>query len=185
MIDFTSIEHLKNGNERQIAAYDSIQKLGLLKKLKPFDPILVGTIPIQVDIEESDLDIICYVTDDAHFKQVTEEFAAYKDFCSKEVFINEVKSIIVNFNSGGFKFEIFGQRVPSKQQNAFRHMVIEHQILQEHGEEFRREVINLKMEGYKTEPAFAKLLGLKGNPYVAMLEVVSQVTLNSASIKGL
>ena len=172
MIDFTSIEYLKNGNEQQIAAYDSIQKLDLLKKLKPFDPILVGTIPIQVDIEESDLDIICCIANDAHFKQVMEEFAAYKGFQLKEVFINEVKSVIVNFASDGFEFEIFGQRVPTQQQNAFRHMVIEHLILEAQGEEFREQVVKLKLEGYKTEPAFAKLLGLKGDPYVAMLDVV-------------
>ena len=172
MIDFTSIEYLKNGNERQIAAYDSIQKLGLLKKLKPFDPILVGTIPIQVDIEDSDLDIICCVANDDHFRQLMEDFAEYKGFQLREVFINEVKSIIVNFVSDGFQFEIFGQNIPSEQQNSFKHMVFEHLILEEQGAEFREQVIKLKLEGYKTEPAFAKLLGLKGDPYVAMLEVV-------------
>ena len=172
MIDFTSIEYLKNGNERQIAAYDSIQKLGLLKKLKPFDPILVGTIPIQVDIEESDLDIVCCVANNAHFRQLMEDFGEYKGFQLREVFINEVQSIIVNFVSDGFEFEIFGQNIPSEQQNAFKHMVIEHLILEEQRAEFREQVIKLKRQGYKTEPAFAKLLGLKGDPYVAMLEVV-------------
>ena len=49
---------------------------------------------------------------------------------------------------------------------------MQHLIIEEQGEEFREQVIKLKLQGYKTEPAFAKLLGLKGDPYVAMLEVV-------------
>jgi hypothetical protein len=170
VIDFTNLDYLKTGNVRQRAAYESIRALDLSTILKPFDPVLVGTIPIQVDIEESDLDIICYVTDDAHFKQVLEGFAEFTGFRLKEVFINEVKCIIVNFCLDGFEFEIFGQNVPSQQQNAYKHMIIEHSILKERGEDFREKVINLKLQGYKTEPAFAKLLGLKGNPYKALLD---------------
>ncbi len=30
---------------------------------------------------------------------------------------------------------------------------------------FRQEIIALKKQGYKTEPAFAMALGLKGDPY--------------------
>jgi hypothetical protein len=170
MIDFTNIDYLKTGNVRQRAAYECIRALDVFTILKPFDPVLVGTIPIQVDIEESDLDIICYVTDDAQFKQVLEGFAEFTGFRLKEVLINEVKCIIVNFCLDGFEFEIFGQNVPSQQQNAYKHMIIEHSILKERGEDFREKVINLKLQGYKTEPAFAKLLGLKGNPYKALLD---------------
>ena len=48
-------------------------------------------------------------------------------------------------------------------------MLIEHRLLQERGEAFRRAIITLKQRGYKTEPAFAKALGLKGDPYLALL----------------
>ncbi|MNK30599.1 hypothetical protein D3C87_490190 [compost metagenome] len=49
-------------------------------------------------------------------------------------------------------------------------MLIEHQILQEKGEDFRLKIIALKRNGYKTEPAFAKLLNLQGNPYLDLLK---------------
>ena len=49
-------------------------------------------------------------------------------------------------------------------------MIIEHKILQENDEKFRRDIIKLKERGLKTEPAFAKLLGLEGNPYQALLD---------------
>ena len=48
-------------------------------------------------------------------------------------------------------------------------MIIENEILKEQGEEFRKKIIELKIQGYKTEPAFAKLLQLSGNPYEAIL----------------
>ncbi len=79
-----------------------------------------------------------------------------------------------SFNVGEFEVEIFGQNIPSKQQNAYLHLLVEHQILQQQGEDFRRNIIALKKIGYKTEPAFAKLLELKGNPYQALLELYLQ-----------
>ena len=48
-------------------------------------------------------------------------------------------------------------------------MIIEYKILELHGEVFRQEIIKLKSKGLKTEPAFAKLLGLVGNPYEELL----------------
>lgn len=84
--------------------------------------------------------------------------------------IHDEESVVCNFKTDDFEIEIFGQNIPPKQQNAYRHMLIEHQILQEKGEGFRLKIIELKRTGYKTEPAFAELLNLKGNPYLALLK---------------
>jgi hypothetical protein len=48
-------------------------------------------------------------------------------------------------------------------------MITEFRILQLRGEEFRHDIIALKKSGLKTEPAFASLLGLSGDPYEALL----------------
>lgn len=48
-------------------------------------------------------------------------------------------------------------------------MLIEATILNKYGEDFRRKIIELKESGVKTEPAFAQLLELKGNPYEGLL----------------
>lgn len=66
--------------------------------------------------------------------------------------------------------EIFGQPVPTKQQMGYRHLIAEHKLLMKHGETFRQKIIKLKKQGYKTEPAFAKALGLKGDPYLELLK---------------
>jgi hypothetical protein len=57
--NFRNIEYLKFGNERQKLAYSEIRKLHIFEKLKKYNPILTGTIPIEIDLPESDLDMIC------------------------------------------------------------------------------------------------------------------------------
>jgi len=47
-------------------------------------------------------------------------------------------------------------------------MIIEHEILKAKGENFRLEIIKLKQNGYKTEPAFGVLLDLNENPYLEL-----------------
>lgn len=76
-----------------------------------------------------------------------------------------------NFFINDFEFEIFGQNIPTELQNAYRHMLVEHKILQEAGGDFRTQIIELKRQGYKTEPAFAKLLALQGDAYEELLKL--------------
>lgn len=170
-MDFLNIEYLKTGNERQRAAYQTLVTHQILDKLQVYQPILTGTIPINIDIENSDLDIICYWIYKQEFSAILRRlFSSEQDFQIKEGKTAENEAVVCNFKIDDFEMEIFGQNIPSEQQNAYRHMLIEHQILLEKGEDFRLKVIELKRRGYKTEPAFAKLLDLTGDPYLALLK---------------
>ena len=170
MIDFGSINYLKSGSPKQILAYKILKENRIMELLSDFDPILVGTIPINIDIENSDLDIICFWEDKAEFvSKINKIFGSKKEFKIWQSNINEQEAVIASFVTDSFEIEIFGQNVPTKEQNGYKHMIIEYQILQEKGEDFRREIINLKRNGFKTEPAFAELLGLEGNPYSELL----------------
>jgi len=166
-IDFCTLDYLKSGNPKQKAAYETLEKNAIMQQLAAFDPLLVGTIPIEIDIPESDLDIICYTTDLSHFAQTLENlFGKQNGFSIR----NHENAVVAEFKLEQFTVEIFGHATPTHQQNAWRHMLIEHQLLQERGEKFRQEIIALKKQGYKTEPAFALLLGLTGDdPYSALL----------------
>ena len=44
-------------------------------------------------------------------------------------------------------------------------MIVEYKLLKRLGETARQGIIELKRSGYKTEPAFAKLLRITGDPY--------------------
>jgi len=175
-MDFLKIDYLKDGNERQKLAFDTLVNHQIMEKLTAYHPILTGTIPINIDIESSDLDIICYWQDRISFvAKIEASFGLEKDFILRELSIDGHQTIIANFKIDKFEIEIFGQNIPIIKQNAYLHMLIEHRILKEKGEDFRLKVIQLKKEGYKTEPAFAKLLNLKGNPYQSLLQLLSTV----------
>jgi hypothetical protein len=172
MINFLDISYLQSGNEKQVKVYHVLTDNQVLEKLVAYHPILVGTIPIHIDIENSDLDIICEILDKAEFiNELNRLFRHEKGFSiSESATFNAIKA---SFLMGGFEIEIFGQNIPTTQQNAYRHMLIEHRLLLEKGEKFRQKIIDLKQQGYKTEPAFAKLLGLEGNPYEELLKLES------------
>ncbi|NHB69811.1 GNAT family N-acetyltransferase [Perlabentimonas gracilis] len=171
MIDFKNIDYLKTGNKRQKIAYLLLNELAIFDYLKKYNPILTGTIPIEIDVPDSDLDIICECKDHtAYAKDLTDKFGKYLDF---QIWTNThygVKSTIASFSYKSQKIEIFGQNIPTEKQNSFRHMLIERQILQEKGSEFKNQIIELKKQGIKTEHAFAQLLGLKGDPYLELLK---------------
>ena len=171
MIDFTNIEYLKTGNEKQIQAYGILTKYKVLSNIAEFEPVLVGTIPINIDIENSDLDIICYWKNKTDFiEKIQSIFGNQNKFTIREIVIENEETVVANFKIETFEIEIFGQNTPVKNQNGYKHMIIEHEILQSKDENFRLEIIKLKQKGYKTEPAFAFLLGLKGNPYQELLD---------------
>lgn len=171
MIDFRRIEFLSSGNPKQRRAFEVLTQNSVLEKLAAFDPVLAGTIPIEIDIKDSDLDIICCWENKADFMETLHRsFGREEVFSLRELYINGMETVIANFILADFPCEVFGQPIPVNRQHAYRHMLVEYEILQKRGEVFRQEIIRLKQDGWKTEPAFAHLLGLRGDPYQELLE---------------
>lgn len=174
MIDFTRLDYLKEGNDKQKRAYEVLTKYEIFEKLSNYSPILAGTIPIDidvdVDVEGSDLDIICEVKNETEFLELLNQILPQNvDFTIENNIINNENCIILNCILEEFPIEIFGQNKPTTKQNAYRHMIAEHKILQEKGEDFKQKIIELKKKGIKTEPAFGLLMNLK-NPYEDLLK---------------
>src|SRR5690606_13554312 len=87
----------------------------------------------------------------------------------KETEIRGEKVVKANFVYASFEFELFGQAVPVKMQNAFVHMQIEYLILEKFPD-IRSEIIHLKKQGIKTEPDFCQILGISGkDPYKELI----------------
>ncbi len=170
-MDFLNLEYLSKGNPKQRKAYKSLTQLGIFQLLRKYDPILVGTIPIDIDIPESDLDIICHIQDIPSFKNhLNELFQSYCSYRIREKQIRNQTCIIASFDYDGFLIEIFGQHTPTVQQWAYLHMVIEHEIIQKNGPGFKEQIRLLKLQGIKTEPAFAQLLGIQGDPFQGLID---------------
>lgn len=169
--DFTTIRYLQTGNTKQQKVFRLLNEHRIFHRLAAFQPVLAGTIPIEIDMPESDLDILCFVPQPTVFEIIAcNEFAAFPAFEITGTTADVLPAIICRFMLDEFPVEIFGQNRPATAQNAYRHMIIEHRVLQEKGDAFRQEILALKRSGLKTEPAFARLLGLTGDPYTALLE---------------
>lgn len=167
---FDHIAYLLEGTTVQRAAHQVLSSIQIFPLLAAFNPLLVGTIPIDIAVEKSDLDIICEAKDLDHFQQTLASlFSNYEQFTCTETLIQGIRTILANFYVAGFEIEIFGQDVPVKMQNGYRHMIKEYEILTNRGHEFRDKVIALKTKGIKTEPAFAQLLKIEGDPYEGLL----------------
>lgn len=170
MTDFSTLSYLKNGTGLQQQAYTELKALGLFEILANYKPVLAGTIPIAIAVTGSDLDVCCECYNARLLiKTMREHYGNRKHFKTRQYLQDGVPTTVINFFGDKFEIEIFAQPIPSKLQNGFRHMHIEHQLLLAKGDVFRQKIIELKQKGVKTEPAFAKLLGLKGNPYQALL----------------
>ncbi|KQR93479.1 hypothetical protein ASG01_09870 [Chryseobacterium sp. Leaf180] len=166
MNGFLDLSYLKTGNARQKKAFVVLKQSQLFDHLKEFTPVLAGTIPIEVDTEESDLDVICEVKNFEKFRLQLLKLFPHNEI--EEVMVNGERTIILNTVLADFKVEIFGQNIPVIQQNAYRHLLAEATVLKEKGDDFRNKVIELKKQGIKTETAFGILLNLK-NPYQELL----------------
>ncbi|MEO0584197.1 MAG: DUF4269 domain-containing protein [Bacteroidota bacterium] len=155
-------------------AYVTLLKLDLAYELITFTPTWTGTFPIGIYTGTSDLDIICEAANlKVWLACVKGSYAAYEEFQWEEGMSRGKPYISASFFFEGFRVEIFGQKVPVQQQYAFRHMMIEGKILAKASALFKETILKLKQEGMGTEPAFAQVLGLSGDPYEALLNIHS------------
>ncbi|OBY80898.1 hypothetical protein BBG47_03425 [Paenibacillus sp. KS1] len=172
MKKWLTTDYLLYGSADQVDVYHLLQEHRIMEILEPYTPVLIGTLPISIHIPGSDLDIACEVHDFTAFERlVREHFGYYDEFDLVRRTADGIERIKVNFRCGKWPVEIFGQPIASVSQNGFRHMEIEDCLLRKYGESFRKEVISLKQRGMKTEPAFALLLQLDGDPYEQLLRI--------------
>lgn len=175
MHDWHDPSYLQRGTPRQQEAYQVLQVLRVKPLLAAYDPVLAGTVPLAIDVAGSDLDIICAVPPTAQpaFAQLLRaSYGHLPGFNLRQRQVGELATLISSFYWEEWPVEVFGQGLPTRQQNAYRHLVLEHAVLQAGGEIWRQAVLALKQQGLKTEPAFAQLLQLPGpDPYRALLQL--------------
>lgn len=166
------LHKLKSGTALQQEVYELVCRHRFMEMLHAYHPLLVGTVPLDIQVPGSDLDLICEVRDFATFRREAHtHFGHYPGYAVQEREVDGVPRIKVNFHCEHWPIELFGQPVPTPQQNGYRHMMIEARLLSLYGEDFKQRIIHLKQNGLKTEPAFAKVLHLEGDPYIELLKL--------------
>jgi hypothetical protein len=164
--------YLEAGTMTQRRAFAALMGSRIFEILQDYHPTLAGTIPLDIDIPESDLDILCEVRDFLPFANLVQKnFGHMSGFVQNTKPLNGMPSHLTRFSFDSFPFEIFAQPVAVRDQRAYRHMLAEARLLEQGGETARDAIRALKLSGMKTEPAFAKYFGLKGDPFQALLDL--------------
>lgn len=159
-------------SDRYQALQGCLARHGIVDILAPYKPVVIGTIPLGIDRPDSDVDIACEAPDPAAFEDcVSNHLHEYEGFMMKRKIIRTVETVLCRFSCGGFAFELFAQNVPVEQQYGVRHFRIEKRLLDLKGEEFHMKINKLREGGMKTEPAFATVLRLEGDPYESLLDL--------------
>ena len=166
-----SLESLINieGNRK---IWSAIEKSDVLSVLKEYSPLIAGTFPLNMQIDNSDLDFLIRLKNKDELKALsTKTWGGLRGFKIKESEVDGLETVIVKFSIDGVQFEIFAQDLEPVKQKAYKHFLVEERLVKIKGPQFLRQVVDLKNRGMKTEPAIATILNLKGDPYVALLDL--------------
>lgn len=158
--------YLATGSAAQRAAASALAACGVLERLAAFDPVLAGTYPLDLAVTGSDLDVLCHAPDPATFERVVcQAFADRPGFTCERQPAGAMLATLARFHSRELPVEVFGQALPVDLQRGYRHLLVEARLLDLGGPRLRRAVLDLRGAGMKTEPAFARALGLRGDPH--------------------
>lgn len=156
---------------RDASYWAALAQSGALQVLAAFDPHVVGTLPLDIAVDGSDIDIACHAPDPLAFTSaVWTAFASFERF-SIHQWVGGGRPVVASFRILGWDMEIFGSCMPVAEQPAWRHFDVEKRLLSLGGQRLRDAVMRFRAAGMKTEPAFAAALGLAGNPYDALLSL--------------
>lgn len=149
------------------------EAIGLGELLKGLPWSFAGTPPLGIDIPGSDIDVICSVSDLEAFAQRLWGSCSERAGFRMWQWADGDKSVVATFEAEGWRFEFFASLRPMATQVAVMHFDIEGRLLARGGKQLTLAVQAARHGGLKTEPAFAAVLGLEGNPYQALLNLHS------------
>lgn len=128
------------------------------------------SIPPHWDVVHSDLDILLKAQDLQQLESELRHHYENRTFTCQVLDVDGLPTLSAQFIWDQVPFEIFAQDRDTVLQRAYRHFQTEEKYLKKGGERLRQKIVELRLQGLKTEPAFARALGLSGDPYEALLE---------------
>lgn len=160
--------------EANATVFAALRDSHVLEVLRAYSPLVAGTFPLGISVDNSDIDVILQARDlQALGNELREAFQNHADFSIRNTEKSGKATLICNFTFNGVPFELFAQDEPSVLQAAYRHFLAEERALKFGGDHLRGRVLALRAQGLKTEPAFAKALGLPGEPYEAVFKLAT------------
>lgn len=163
------MELLRTGSEKQRNVLQLFHKLNIAAQFKENHPVICGTIPLGIDLEDSDVDVIMQTENHSFLLERWERlYGGFSNFKTVEKYIRGRKVAKANFRYGGLEWELFAQNQPVTEQHAWLHMFIEYRILRE-DPALKPIILQKKKDGFSTEAAFCDPLEIEGDPYEGLL----------------
>ena len=123
-----------------------------------------------LDTDTSDVDVLVEAANLNAFGQLGERtWGDRPGFGRAERHWQGLPAVICRFEAAGRLCEVFAQPLPVAKQRGVRHLSAERRLLIAGGDALRDAVRAARQRGLKTEPAFAEVLRLDGDPYDALL----------------
>lgn len=171
--DFRRLDYLADGSPAQRQAFALLRRHDVLGRLAPLECGLAGTFPLDIQIEGSDLDILIACPDPAGLTPLLDAaFGRQPGYRRHLADFADGPALVAGFALDGVPVELFAQALPLARQMAWRHLLVEARLLAAFPAA-RDAIRRLKRRGLKTEPAFARLFGLEGDGYQALLRLES------------
>ncbi len=168
------IAYLKMGSDRQQAAFLAVLELDLFSVLADYDPLLTGTLPLGLDLPDSDLDVICSVQDFAEFHAVMQAmYGWYDEFACESMQIDGMATAVCSFRYNRFRIKISGQPQATREQAAYRRMAATARLLRMAGETALDDVRRLKAAGMATAQAVGAYFQLEGRAEETLAELAN------------
>ncbi|KWV50021.1 phage capsid protein [Bradyrhizobium macuxiense] len=151
----------------------AITRSEVTEVLERFDPRIVGALPLDLAVSGSDIDIVCHAPDPNAFAEVLWQHYRTADGFALYRWRSDTRPVIARFVWDGWPFELFGDTRPVDRQRGWIHFEVERRLLALDDGRLRQAVGARRAAGMKTEPAFAAVLGIGGDPYPGLLDLAA------------
>jgi hypothetical protein len=158
--------------ESQSKIHQAIHQSKVLELLKTYRPLVAGTFPLDLQTEDSDLDILLTCQNLTELPNLFKtHFGQMEQFECQQMMVDGQPTVVASFRFQGIPFELFAQNQESVRQRGYLHFQIEERLMKLGGLGLKTKLQEARIKGLKTEPAFAQVLGLPGDPYAALLRL--------------
>jgi predicted metalloenzyme YecM len=157
--------------ENSIDFSDVILRSNFLKALKAWTPLVSGSLPLEIETEQSDLDILlCHSDLSLAASEISNALNEFGKITWKRSVSRQGECLIGELKLKQRPIELFVSRVPVLQQDSHTHFLREYQLLVKHGQTLRDFVRIQKKKGNSTEQAFCNAFGVSSDPYLSLLQ---------------
>lgn len=165
----SSLEYVIN-IEKSKSVINFLEKSNILESLASYKPLISGSYPLNIVTKDSDLDILFQSEKLSLFKKdVMTLFSDNDSLVIKEKKHQDISSLIISLRYKDLVVELFCQSKSVYKQQSNLHFLIEGRLLKIFPK-VKKQIIQLKKNGIKTEPAFGEVFKLAA-PYKDLLKL--------------